>query len=64
MIQTIKISIAIVCLILGCLTTIFAPDLLTTNHLWLNPAVTLLSFVLIIVAGVYCFNKVIKPLIF
>ena len=64
MIQTIKISIAIVCLILGCLTTIFAPDLLTTNHLWLNPAVTLLSFVLIIVAGVYCFSKVIKPLIF
>ncbi len=64
MIQTIKISFAFVCLILGCLTTIFAPDMLATKQVWLNPTVTLSSFALIIVTGVYCFSKVIKPLIF
>jgi nucleoside recognition membrane protein YjiH len=64
MIRTAKILIALCLMIIGCTLTIIAPTMLSSDMEWLTPVFSVTGFVTMMVAGLYCFLKVAKPLIY
>ena len=62
--RIIKIMVALSCLMFGCILTTASQSMLTSDMEWLSPVFTGFGFVFMIVAGLYSFLKVIKPLIY
>ena len=62
--RTIKIMVALSCLVFGCVLTTASQSMLTSDMEWLSPVFTGFGFVLMMVAGLYSFLKVIKPFIY
>jgi hypothetical protein len=62
--RTIKIMVALSCLMFGCVLTATSQSMLTSDMEWLSPLFTGFGFVLMMVAGLYSFLKGVKPLIY
>jgi len=61
-----KIKVALSCLMFGCVLTTASQSMLTSDSdmEWLSPVFTGFGFVLMMVAGLYSFLKVIKPFLY
>jgi len=62
--RTLKILMAFSCLILGCVLTQVAQNMISPKTEWFHPIATGLGFMLFMVAGLYTFLKIIRPLIY
>jgi hypothetical protein len=62
--RSVKIVLALCFLILGCVLTENAQSMLVSDMEWLAPVYSVAGFIVVMVAGLYCVLKVVKPLIY
>ncbi|HEY8780788.1 MAG TPA: hypothetical protein VIM16_04165 [Mucilaginibacter sp.] len=61
--RTVKILLALCCLVIGCVLTLVAQSMLLSDIEWLIPIFSVAGFIVIMVAGVYSFLEVAEPLV-